>query len=70
MEPESPAQTEIIEEKPVRAGRSKAMMWTFVGVGTSLVLGAALFLFIGPLVKPTVSSQLGLTRDWRLRPGY
>ncbi len=69
MEPESPDQTEIIEEKPVRAGRSKTMMWTLVGLGTALVLVAALFLFIGSLKKST-EARLILNAEDREQQRY
>jgi type IV secretory pathway VirB10-like protein len=69
MEPESQAQTEIIEEKPARAVRSKAMVWTFIGTGGALIVMAVVFLFIGPLKKPTRDRPI-LTAEDREQQRY
>lgn len=63
MEPESPGQTEIVEEKPARRARSRVKMWTFVVVGTSLILAAAPFLFIGSLKESTEERQMLTAED-------
>ncbi len=69
MEPKSQAGTEIIEEKPARAVRSKAMVWTFIGTGGALIVMAVLFLFLGPLKKPR-QDRLILTAEDREQQRY
>jgi type IV secretion system protein VirB10 len=69
MEPESPGQTEIVEEKPARRGRSRAKVWTFVAVGTSLILAAALSFFIASLKESAEERQM-LTAEDREQQRY
>jgi hypothetical protein len=45
--PETPVQTEIIEEKPVPRTRGKRVLWLFFAIGGGLLVIAIVFLFIG-----------------------